>query len=220
MQTITPEQEVHLAINDTQYETLPVKQKPRAAYLALKRGIDILVALVVSTILLLPMILIGVIIKLESKGPAIFKQKRMGKDGKVFTIFKFRTMKQSAPSEMATRDFVDANQYMTKFGNFLRRSSIDELPQLLNILTGDMSFVGYRPVCLTETDLNELRMERGVFWLRPGITGLAQVSGRDDIGYEKKVELDAEYVAKCSLKLDLWCLLQTVRTVITGEGVY
>lgn len=220
MQTITPEQEVHLAINDTQYETLPVKQKPRAAYLALKRGIDILVALVVSTILLLPMILIGVIIKLESKGPAIFKQKRMGKDGKVFTIFKFRTMKQSAPSEMATRDFVDANQYMTKFGNFLRRSSIDELPQLLNILTGDMSFVGYRPVCLTETDLNELRMERGVFRLRPGITGLAQVSGRDDIGYEKKVELDAEYVAKCSLKLDLWCLLQTVRTVITGEGVY
>lgn len=217
MQALTPDQKTHPDTNNIQTES---GRKPRTGYLVLKRALDLIVALAAGIVLLLPMIVVGIIIKCDSKGPVIFKQKRMGKDGKAFTIYKFRTMKQSAPSDMATRDFVDANQYMTKFGNFLRRSSIDELPQLLNILLGDMSIVGYRPVCLTETTLNEMRMERGVFRLRPGITGLAQVSGRDDVGCEKKVELDAKYVAECSLKMDLWCLVQTVRTVITGEGVY
>lgn len=220
MQTDMPVRDEMSDANMVQYEIQPVEVKPRPVYLAVKRGFDVVTALFAMAILLVPMLIIALIIKLDSPGPALFKQKRMGKNGEVFTIYKFRTMKISAPSEMATRDFVDANQYMTKFGNFLRRSSIDELPQLLNILTGDMSIVGYRPVCLTETELNELRMERGVFRLRPGITGLAQVSGRDDVPYEKKVELDSKYVAECSLKMDVWCLLQTVRTVITGEGVY
>ena len=198
----------------------PVSVEGKSVFLTLKRCFDIVAALTVLLVLILPLLVVAVIVKIDSPGPALFKQKRLGKDGKVFTIYKFRTMQLSAPSDRATRDFVDSDVYITKFGAFLRRSSIDELPQLWNILKGDMSFVGYRPVCLTETELNELRMQRGVFAVRPGITGLAQVSGRDDLPYDTKVALDAKYVAECSLKMDFWCLMQTVRAVITGEGVY
>lgn len=191
----------------------------KVMYRFFKRLFDIVLSLIACVVLFIPLILISVLICLDSKGPAIFTQERMGKDGKVFTIYKFRTMSLDAPSEMAARDFCDSEKYMTKLGRFLRRSSIDELPQLFNILRGDMSIVGYRPVCLTETELNELRMRYGVFNTRPGITGLAQVSGRDNIGYEEKALLDARYVAERSMKMDIWCLIQTVKVVITGEGV-
>lgn len=191
----------------------------KVVYRFFKRFFDIVLSLLAFVVLLIPLILISVLIRLDSKGPAIFAQKRMGKGGKVFTIYKFRTMVLDAPSEVAARDFCDSDKYVTKLGRFLRRTSIDELPQLFNILRGDMTIVGYRPVCLTETELNELRMRYGVFTARPGITGLAQVSGRDNIGYEEKALLDARYVAERSLKMDLWCLIQTVRVVISGEGV-
>lgn len=200
-----------------QAETVPQTRNSR--YLAAKRGLDIAASLVAILISVIPMLLIALLIRLESPGPAIFKQQRLGREGKPFTIYKFRTMRLSAPSEMAAQDFLNADRYVTRLGGFLRRSSIDELPQLLNILKGDMSFVGYRPVCLTETKLNDLRMAYGVFALRPGITGLAQVKGRDKLHYAQKAQLDAQYVTRCSLKLDIWCLIQTVRTVITGEGV-
>lgn len=206
---------------ETDTQTIqPVSVAGKSVFFAFKRSFDIVAALIGLLILTVPMLIIALVIKIDSPGPALFKQERLGKDGKVFTIYKFRTMQLSAPSDMATRDFTDLDVYITKFGAFLRRSSIDELPQLLNILKGDMSFVGYRPVCLTETELNELRMRKGVFAVRPGITGLAQVSGRDDLAYDAKVALDAKYVAECSPKMDFWCLMQTVRAVITGEGVY
>lgn len=188
-------------------------------YRFLKRLFDILVSLAAGLVLLIPMVIVAILIRLDSKGPAIFRQERMGKDGKVFTIYKFRTMSMDAPHELATREFTNSEEYMTKLSRILRRSSIDELPQLYNILRGDMSIVGYRPVCLTETELNDLRMRYGVFAARPGITGLAQVSGRDNIGYEEKALLDARYVAERSIKMDLWCLIQTVKVVISGEGV-
>lgn len=188
-------------------------------YRFVKRFFDITLSFLGLAVLFVPMLIIAIAIPLDSKGSAIFTQKRMGKDGKIFTMYKFRTMSPDAPAEMAARDFHDAEDYMTKLGWFLRRTSIDELPQLINILRGDMSIVGYRPVCLTETQLNELRMRYGVFTVRPGITGLAQVSGRDNIEYKEKALLDAKYVAERSLKMDLWCLLQTVRVVVTGEGV-
>ena len=191
----------------------------KIAYRFIKRFFDIMLSLLAGIVLLVPLLLIALLIRLDSEGPAIFRQERMGKDGRIFTIFKFRTMALDAPSELAAREFSDSDAYMTRLGRFLRRSSIDELPQLLNIIKGDMSIVGYRPVCLTETELNELRMQLGVFTARPGITGLAQVSGRDNIGYQEKATLDARYVAERSLKLDLWCLFQTVKVVITGEGV-
>ena len=127
-------------------------------------------------------------------------------------------MKKDAPPELATLEFKDSSDYITRIGGFLRRTSIDELPQLLNIIKGDMSIVGYRPVCLTEVKLNELRMEYGVFALRPGITGLAQVKGRDTLRSPEKALLDKQYVEECSAKLDIWCCLQTVWTVISGKG--
>ena len=191
----------------------------RKPYLWLKRGSDLLLAVLGLLVLLVPMLIIALVIKLGSPGPVLFKQQRMGRGGKVFTILKFRTMRQDAPPEMASREFLNSAEYITKSGGFLRRTSLDEVPQLFNILKGDMSFVGYRPVCLTEVELNQLRKDYGVFALRPGITGLAQVKGRDAIGREKKALLDKQYVEHCSLKLDLWCCLRTVKTVISGKGV-
>lgn len=193
-------------------------KKLHRPYLVIKRVVDITVACIILLVLALPMLIIAALIKIGSSGPALFKQQRMGLGGKPFTIYKFRTMKQDAPPEMATLEFKDSSDYITRIGGFLRRTSIDELPQLLNIIKGDMSFVGYRPVCLTEENLNNLRMEYGVFALRPGITGLAQVKGRDTLRSPEKALLDKQYVEECSAKLDLWCCWQTVWTVISGRG--
>ena len=193
-----------------------LKHKP--VYAFIKRAFDIVAALMLSIVLLLPIAVVSILIKLDSEGPVIFRQQRMGKDGKIFTMYKFRSMRTDAPSEVATRDFENSNEYITRFGGFLRRTSLDEIPQLLNILLGQMSFVGYRPVCLTETELNELRMAYGVFFVKPGLTGLAQVSGRDNVTSEKKAALDAQYVHNRGLRMDLWCLVKTVVVVFTGEG--
>lgn len=188
-------------------------------YLPLKRVLDLVCAVVVSLLLAVPMAILALLIKLDSPGPVLFLQERMGRDAKKFTIYKFRTMAPHAPRDVAARDLENPEQYQTRLGTFLRKSSIDELPQLWNIIKGDMSFVGYRPVCLTETALNEMRERCGVFAVRPGITGLAQVSGRDNLSIEEKALLDAEYVTRCSLKMDIRCVLLTVKTVLSGEGV-
>lgn len=196
--------------------TAGTKHRP---YLVVKRGLDIFGAFIGMLIAWFPMAVIAVAVKVTSPGPVLFKQQRMGRNGRVFTILKFRTMRKDAPPELASREFLDSSDYITKTGAFLRRTSLDEVPQLLNILKGDMSFVGYRPVCLTEEKLNETRRTYGVFALRPGITGLAQVKGRDALQSSEKALLDKEYVERCSAKLDFWCCLKTVKTVITGKGV-
>ena len=193
-------------------------KKQHSGYLIVKRAVDVTVACIGLLVLLIPMLIIAILIKLESPGPALFKQLRMGLGGKPFTIYKFRTMKKDAPPELATLEFKDSSDYITRVGGFLRRTSIDELPQLFNIIKGDMSIVGYRPVCLTEEKLNALRMEYGVFALRPGITGLAQVKGRDTLRSPEKALLDKQYVEECSAKMDLWCCMKTVWTVISGKG--
>lgn len=187
-------------------------------YLAVKRLFDVLISLVLGLVLTLPLLVVGGLVWLDSEGPAIFKQDRMGKDGKVFTIYKFRTMKMSAPKDVAAGALENPDQYITRMGAFLRRTSIDELPQLWNVLRGDMSLVGYRPLCLTEAEVNAKRAKLGVLAVRPGITGLAQVNGRNNITDEEKVRLDVQYVRECSLKMDLICLVKTVTTVLTGEG--
>ena len=188
-------------------------------YQIIKRCFDFFAALIIGSVLLLPLLVIGLLIRIESPGPAIFRQERMGEDGKSFMIYKFRTMRINAPPELAAREFVNSDAYITKIGAVLRRTSIDELPQLLNILRGEMSFVGYRPVCLSETKLNELRRDYGVFAVRPGLTGYAQICGRDNVDYQQKAALDAEYVSKYGIRMDLWCLIKTVDIVFTGEGV-
>lgn len=192
---------------------------PKPVYQAVKRCFDVLISLLVLAVLGLPMLLIALLIRLDSKGPVLFRQRRMGKGGKAFVIYKFRTMRTEAPPEVATEAFDQMRGYVTGIGGFLRRFSLDELPQFFNVLGGSMSVVGYRPVCLTETELNARRAERGVFAVKPGITGLAQVSGRDNVSMEEKVELDVQYVRRRSFRLDLWCILKTVSVVLTGEGV-
>ena len=195
---------------------VPVQANQDPVYRFIKRTFDIVLALVAGAVLLIPMLIVGLLVRIETKGPAIFKQKRLGKHGKEFRIYKFRTMRTEAPSELATREFTDAHKYITRIGKFLRRTSFDELPQLLNIIKGDMSFVGYRPVCVTETKLNGLRKEYGIFAVRPGLTGYAQVQGRDNIDHWTKAALDAEYVSKRSIKMDLWCLVKTFTVIFEG----
>lgn len=210
----------------SQYQANTVAEEPIVSvrpagsllYRAVKRSFDFLAALLLLAALLVPMLLVAFVIRLSSPGPAVFAQQRMGKGGKVFRIYKFRTMRREAPPELATSEFPDSGEYVTEIGRILRRTSMDELPQLVNILKGDMSFVGYRPVCLTEVKLNALREQYGVFAVRPGLTGLAQVMGREDLKYREKARLDAEYVSKRGLRLDLWCLIKTVEVVISGEG--
>ncbi len=206
-------------MNMANYNSEPIcLGKWQKVYLSFKRILDFVFAVLLGIILLIPMVLISVSIMLDSPGPAIFTQQRMGRNEKPFTIYKFRTMTMDAPKDVATRKLPESHKFITRVGAFLRRTSMDELPQLWNIIIGDMSLIGYRPICLSEERVNDLRKSAGVFVLRPGITGLAQVNGRDDIGDEEKVRYDTKYVRECSLKMDLYCLVNTVTTVISGKG--
>lgn len=191
----------------------------RRSYLFRKRAFDIAFSLLLILCLILPMLCLMLWIRIDSKGPAVFRQQRCGRNGTHFTIYKFRTMHVGTPSDCASRALQNPQKCITRAGSILRRTSLDELPQLFNILRGDMSFVGYRPVCTTETELNDLRSAHGVFSMRPGLTGLAQVYGRDLLSNTEKLVLDLYYVEHCSLRMDFHCLWKTATTVIRGEGL-
>lgn len=192
--------------------------KKRFFYLFVKRSIDLLFSFLGLLILSPIMLIIAIAIKCDSKGPVIFKQKRMGRNGKVFSCYKFRSMRIDAPHDCATSCFENPEDYYTKVGRLLRRLSLDEIPQLVCCLVGTMSLIGYRPVCLTEEKCNRMRQELGVFRMRPGISGYAQVHGRDNVYYKNKVIMDAEYVKIASLRIDIMLLFQTVKVVLTGRG--
>ena len=184
-----------------------------------KRLIDVLVSALALIILSPLYLIIMAAIKIDSPGPVFFRQKRLGRNGTYFSIVKFRTMKTSAPSDVPTHLFQDPELYITRLGRFLRKSSLDELPQLMQILTGKMSIVGPRPALWSQYDLIEEREKFGVNSLRPGLTGWAQINGRDTISVEEKALLDAEYLSRLSFRFDLHCILLTVKKVIRGEGV-
>ena len=187
-------------------------------YAAFKRGWDILGALVLM-ILLLPL-LIGVIalLKAAPEHRALFRQWRAGRFGRPFVIYKFRTMRADTPPDVAFRDLPDADRLITPIGRWLRRTSIDELPQLWNIVKGDMSFIGPRPVVLTETALLRERARLGADACRPGLTGLSQVKGRATLGWREKAWYDALYCRYQSARLDGWILLQTVRCLLGSSS--
>lgn len=177
-------------------------------------------------ILLSPLlILISVVIKLDSSGPVLFRQKRIGKDCCEFYILKFRTMRTDTPKDMPTHLFRDAESFITKSGAFLRKSSLDELPQLFNILAGQMSFIGPRPALWNQYDLIQSRRDQKQKYgidansVKPGITGWAQVNGRDELEIEKKADFDGYYSANISFSLDLKILIMTVGSVLTRKGV-
>lgn len=171
------------------------------------------------------MIILALIIKLDSKGPVLFKQKRIGKDCVEFDIFKFRTMRTDTPSDLPTHLFQNPESFITASGRFLRKSSLDELPQLFNILKGQMSFIGPRPALWNQYDLIESREQQKAMFgfsansIKPGITGWAQVNGRDELPIEVKAKLDGYYAKNVSLPLDIRILFLTVTSVLTRKGV-
>ena len=199
-------------------ENFQPNTKRRLFYRFVKRSLDIIIAASLLLFLLPIMIVIAIAIKCDSKGPVIFKQDRMGKDGKTFRCYKFRSMRTDAPKECATSLLEHSEDYQTKVGRVLRRLSLDELPQLWCVLIGTMSFIGYRPLILKESNCNEMRNRLGVFAMRPGISGYAQVRGRDDVYYKNKAIMDAYYVKNASFMFDLKLVAKTVAVVLKRDG--
>ena len=197
---------------------VPAK-RPTREYLFCKRALDIVFSFSMLLILLPILLVIALVAAVDTRSNPLFVQKRMGRGGKPFHVYKFRTMNKNAPADTATYLLTDAGSYISRVGGFLRRSSLDELPQLLNILKGDMSFVGPRPVVLSETQLLELRRRNGAGMVRPGLTGLAQVSGRDDVVVGLKAKLDGVYVSNMCFITDLKIVTKTFISVLKSEGV-
>ena len=184
----------------------------------LKRGFDIVVALAGLAVGWPVLLALGVAVRLTSPGPAIHWSRRVGRGNREFAMPKFRSMRTDTP-DVATHLLEDPGRWITPLGRFLRRSSLDELPQLWSVLVGDMSLVGPRPALFNQHDLVQLRTEAGVERLRPGVTGWAQINGRDELPIPEKVKLDREYLERQSLGLDLAIILATARIAFTGRGV-
>lgn len=188
-------------------------------YVAVKKIIDRFLAFI-GLIVLSPLLLILIIaIKLDSPGPIFFRQKRVGIHKTYFEILKFRTMRTDTPKDMPTHMLKNPDQYITKVGRFLRKTSLDELPQIINILKGDMAIVGPRPALWNQYDLIEERDKYGANDILPGLTGWAQINGRDELEIPVKAKLDGDYVAKMSFGMDLRCILGTVVSVARQDGV-
>lgn len=185
----------------------------------IKRGIDCILSLIGLIILSPILLIIAVIIKMTSPGPVLFRQERMGKDNKHFRIMKFRTMRIDTPKDCPTHMLENPDQYITKIGHILRKTSLDELPQLWNIFVGDMAVIGPRPSLPNQYDLNELRDQNGASKVRPGLTGLAQISGRDELEISVKAALDGEYVKKISFLTDVRLFFATFISVLRSDGV-
>ena len=188
-------------------------------YIIIKNIIDFILSLIALIILLPFFCIFAIIIKLESRGPIFFKQKRIGKNKKEFYIYKFRTMRTDTPKDMPTHLLKDAESYITKSGKVFRKTSIDELPQIINILKGQMSIIGPRPALWNQYDLIKERDKYNANSIRPGLTGWAQVNGRDELEIPIKAKFDGEYVEKMSLLFDTKIFLKTIIKVFKHDGV-
>jgi len=184
----------------------------------MKRLFDLAIALLAVGFFALPMLVLALVIKLTSSGPALYWSGRVGRKNRIFKMPKFRSMRIDTPA-VATHLLQNPDQWLTPIGSFLRKSSLDELPQLWSILKGDMSFVGPRPALFNQDDLIAMRTEKGIHELLPGLTGWAQINGRDDMSIHRKVLLDAEYLQRRSLSFDLKILWITALKVVARDGV-
>ena len=184
-----------------------------------KRGLDLILSLIAFVLLLPVFVVITIFIRLDSKGPALFKQKRIGLNKDTFYIYKFRTMKADTPKDTPTHLLKNPNSHITKVGEFLRQTSLDELPQLYNIIKGDMSIVGPRPALWNQDDLVAERDKYKANNVKPGLTGWAQINGRDELPIPKKAFLDGVYVKNLSLAMDITCIIKTIEAVITKAGI-
>lgn len=184
-----------------------------------KRTMDIILSALALAVLAVPMLIIAVSVKCTSKGPVLFWQKRIGKGKKTFMMPKFRSMYTETPSDMPTHMLKDPERWITPVGRVLRKTSLDELPQLIAILCGNMSIVGPRPALWNQSDLIAARDDYGANDIRPGLTGWAQINGRDELEIPEKARLDGEYIEKMSLLFDLKCIFLTAKKVIKHDGV-
>lgn len=188
-------------------------------YLKFKRVVDVLLS-IIGLIVLSPLFLVLILaIKLDSKGPILFKQKRVGIHKEHFNILKFRTMSIDTPKDTPTHLLNNPDQWITRVGKFLRKTSLDELPQIINILKGEMSIIGPRPALWNQYDLIEERDKYGANDVPAGITGWAQINGRDELEIEIKAKLDGEYVEKIGLLMDLKCFIGTILSILKSDGV-
>ena len=196
--------------------TLSNSQK---VYMGIKRCIDFILAFVALVLFWWIFLILCIAIKIDSPGPILFKQKRVGLHKTHFNILKFRTMRIDTPKDMPTHMLSNPDQYITKVGKFLRKSSLDELPQILNILKGEMSIVGPRPALWNQYDLIEERDKYGANDVLPGLTGWAQINGRDELEIPVKAKLDGEYIKKFGLGMDIKCFFGTITAVLFHKGV-
>ena len=188
-------------------------------YKIIKWILDRLLSLLAGIVFFPFFLIIGLVIKLTSKGPILFKQTRVGKNKKLFKIWKFRTMRVDTPKDCPTHLLSDPDQYITKIGKFLRKTSLDELPQIYNILFGKMSIIGPRPALWNQYDLIEERDKYGANNVYPGLTGWAQINGRDELEIEVKAKLDGEYIEKFGFIIDCKCFFGTIKSVLKSDGV-
>lgn len=188
-------------------------------YKYLKRPLDFLISLIALLILSPIFLIISLWIKLDSKGPVFFRQKRVGKDKDIFEIYKFRSMRSDTPSNMPTHLLNNPEAFITASGKFLRKTSLDELPQLINIVKGEMAIIGPRPALWNQYDLIEERDKYGANNVRPGLSGWAQINGRDELEIPVKAKLDGDYVKNISLAFDLKCFFGTISIVLRSDGV-
>lgn len=189
------------------------------AYLPIKRVIDIILSGCAIVILSPLLLIISILIKVQSPGPVLFKQKRVGKNKNLFMIWKFRSMRTDTPKDMPTHMLSNPDQYITKIGKFLRKTSLDELPQIFNIFTGKMSIIGPRPALWNQYDLIEERDKYGANNVVPGLTGWAQINGRDELEIPVKARFDGEYVRNFGLLMDIKCFLGTIGSVLSSDGI-
>lgn len=202
---------------DTYIEKFEQRKQKKLFMRFVKRSFDIVSSFFAILLLILPFIIIAIFIKADSKGPVLFKNRRVGRNGKIFTCLKFRSMSTEAPKEVAT-SYGTTDGYITKVGRFLRKTSLDELPQLFNVFVGQMSIIGYRPLVPTEERCNEMRQKMGVFQMRPGISGYSQVKGRDDVYYKNKAIMDAYYVKHFSIWFDMKLICASVKVALGGKS--
>lgn len=188
-------------------------------YLIIKRIIDFILSLLGLIILSPLFLIIAIWIKIDSPGPVFFKQKRVGKDKELFDIYKFRTMRSDTPSDMPTHLLGDPAAFITNSGAFLRKTSLDELPQLINIIKGEMAVIGPRPALWNQDDLVAERDKYNANDVLPGLTGWAQINGRDELPIPVKAKLDGEYIEQMSFAMDVKCFFLTIKSVISSDGV-
>lgn len=212
-------EDLHRLIQEDQVSDLVYVDVSHRTYHIVKRLIDVVIAGVGLCVMAVPMLLIALAIHMDDPGEVVFSQYRVGMGGKRFKLYKFRTMKKNTPKYMATAELQGVESYVTKVGRFLRNSSLDELPQLWNVLKGDMSLIGPRPLISDEYEIHSMRMRFGVYNIRPGVTGLAQISGRDLVTPAEKIRLDVAYLQQFGFGTDMRILLATIPKILTREGV-